>query len=1811
MAGETDKKPAAEGGEAGLDGGSYEVIRARLVAQAKQLADRTHALNARRQQTFGGTELAVVANERVRTENNCVPADILQVGGHLLLGYNVFFGLKKEVVLEDVFSLQSFDPKAPEGQAINPVPAATLPGLLDSENFVKEFTDLYKYYKDTRLRRLKATETKLFAVFQVSAQLEDVKIFHWNVLPSGAVRYVDNRGDREFPRPPSHDFEWTGTTREDHVSGQHPHVNIKDLVFVETVGGDLTIKIENNTKDGLGIYREPVEDANQALDDAKILYSIMGPLVLLKVLPYRETRWRYFIFNSRIKTVTRIDAIGQSCMQLPEDHGVVFPGGYYLRTGDTKQFGTDFAAFEFERRIDSPNGEDVLYVFYRRDQGRYTLFPYNLIRKEMQNPIQANGYSLFSDGRLVVFRQQGEEPTRLHPMQVWKTPFMSAEHAAAAPTDGSYLAKVGNAELVRGISEALSVVRLVENQDPRRETYEDLIAQAAKVADNYYWIGHAEVGDLAGALKTIRQTGELIIDEFEKVVAIRKRAREALAEVQAKQAALVKTLRPVDWKQVEQYMQALTALRSQRGVVITLREVRSIDLVALDVLEKQLVEEFDRISKACVEFLVKGDALKPVTHSLDEVLAGLEKVDNAAQLKPIEDKITALGDGLNVLAEVVSGLQVGDAVARTKILEDISTVFGHHGRVRATYQSVRKHLLTREGKAEFGAQFKLFAQTVSSALTQCDTPEKCDDQLAKLLVQLEELSGRFSEFDEFLGELAAKREEVHDALAARKQTLLDERQARVQSLVGAAERILEGVGRRAQTFKTADELNAYFAADAMVLKAKELAERMSALGASVKADEIASKVISARQDALRALRDRLELFDGGNAVVKFGSFRFNVNTQVLDVTLLARGDQMALHLGGTDFFEPIDDPEFNKTREYWHQQIVSETEQVYRGEYLAASVLGAAEAGEQGLDLQRLYAAEREPGGLIELVRRYSAERYDEGYERGLHDADAAAILEKLLALRATAGLLRVSPGPRALACLFWAYYVPAVAEGGRVNDMRPSWHRRAQSVARLRAAFRFTPLAGQLGEELAEAIGEFLRGIDLAFSPGDVARAGAYLVEELAAEKPRFVTSAAAVSLQQGLLAALDAGGQRRAFDDDLRALEGRVRERFELLQAWLGAFLAATPEAAKLAPALREAAVVMLTDRKLDREVQSTPEALDVTGLLGQHPRIHDRVLALRLDEFLERVGEFMRVRVPGFREYRRLRQQLIDREKQRLRVDEFMPRVLTSFVRNKLVSEVYLPLVGANMAKQLGAAGDQKRTDRMGMLLLISPPGYGKTTLMEYVANRLGLVFMKVNGPALGHEVVSIDPADAPNATARQEVEKVNLALEMGNNVMLYLDDIQHTNPEFLQKFISLCDGQRRIEGVWRGKSRTYDLRGKKFCVVMAGNPYTESGAAFKIPDMLANRADTYNLGDILGGQAETFALSYVENTLTSNRTLAPLATREQADVYRFARMAKGEEVQATEFSYGYSGAEVQEVLAVLRHLFRVQETLLKVNMQYIASAAMDDQYRTEPPFKLQGSYRNMNKMAEKIVAAMTTEEVDRLVDDHYQGEAQTLTIAAEQNLLKLAEMRGRQTPEQLERWTTIKREFVRVRSLGGAEDDPAVRIGGQLSILAQRVESITEAVKLAAERSATRGAAQSEASEQMMMQQQARMVELMAFAQQQAAKPAEKSAEKPAGVLAPPTVGAGGLEWARPQIARIANALEGLNQATLSVEVKNEAPPGITELLAQQVAIIERTLVPLVRAATGNLQDVKSLEVRVDQMLGMLQEIDEGLKARFGR
>lgn len=1410
--------PAPKDGNGGatMEGGSYDVIRLRLLAQAAELGAKAEALNAKRKKVFGGAELALIANERIRTEHNCIARDLVSVAGHMLFGFQVFMGLKTETGVGDVFAFYKFERKSPTGDEwdLSQVPFVEPSGagaFLTEEGFVKELRDTFKYYsKDARLLRLKRTDTRLLAAVQVGATVRDAKVFRWAIDSAGRLTYVDARGDEEIAPPPQHDFTWTQTRREDQVAGPHPHINILDTVFVETIGGDLTIKVENNTKDGRGIYREPVDDSNQTLDDADVSWAKVGHLILLRVKPFREQKYRYLVFDSRAKRVVRVDAIGLACHELPEDHGIVFPGGYYLQSGDYKLFDADTRDnddLEFERELRSPNGEDVLYVYHRRDEGEYLLLPYNSIRKEITSPLRAHGYSLFADGTMALFRAVAE-PTRVHPLQIWRTPFSTVEHAAAAPRDASYLGKVGNADLVRGISDALSLRRLATNDRPTRTTYEDLVAALSRTVDAHYWLGHAETGDILSTVASMKKTAGLVLDEFDKVEAIEKRASEALAKATAAQKELLLRVRPDDLHVVEDYLRALTTLRNQRGQLITLKELRGVDLHAVARLEGEIAARFEEVSKACVTFFLEADAFKPLVDRLDAVVVAVEKIEKATELSPFAEELDVVQQGLTLLAEVVGGLKIDDATARTRILEGVSTAFSQQNRARAVWQGRKKELSVREGKAEFGAQFRLFGQAVTGAIALCDSPEACDEQLSKLLLSLEELEGKFGELDEFTADLAQKREEVVDAIGAKRQQLLDERHRRAQNLMNAAERIIGGVVRRAKTFSGVDELNAYFASDAMVLKLGDVGAQLLALGDTVRADEVQSKIKSARQDALRALRDKTELFDGSDNVIKLGQHRFSVQTQPLELVLVPRDDRMTLHLTGTDYFEAIDDEGLASAKDLWNQTLVSEVTGaggapgVYRGEFLAASMLFDAEDGKGGLSIEILTDAARDEARLLEVVRAYAQDRLDEGYERGIHDADAAKILEKLVALRGSAGLLRFSPDARALASLYWA---------SLDADARKVLHARARSLGRLRAETAQAGAQAALAAELEAPIAIRAKELALAAGRGDLAAASRYLVEELAAEKVRFVASASADSLCRGLTTFLDENGSRHAFDDELRALEHHVSARLGVALAYVDAFVA-IKRLEHARPFVREAAVMLVTDRGVERETSAATVETTASGLLGSHPRIQNRTMRLAIDELLGRLVPFIAEHAVRFRAFRQLKASIVEREKRRLRMSEFTPRVLTSFVRNQLIDKVYLPLVGANLAKQLGSVGEKKRTDLMGMLLLVSPPGYGKTTLMEYVASKLGLVFMKVNGPAIGHEVTSLDPADAKTATARQEVEKINLAFEMGNNVMLYLDDIQHTSSELLQKFISLCDGQRRIEGVWKGQSRTYDLRAR---------------------------------------------------------------------------------------------------------------------------------------------------------------------------------------------------------------------------------------------------------------------------------------------------------------------------------------------------------------------------------------------------------------
>ncbi|NJL12621.1 MAG: hypothetical protein HC913_06245 [Microscillaceae bacterium] len=243
------------------------------------------------------------------------------------------------------------------------------------------------------------------------------------------LEYINNRSEYEFKYPEQHAFGWQRARREAYREGRHPHISIQDRVFVEAIGGDLTIKVEDNTESGEGIYSEPVE-RKQGLDDGEYYFADLGNLIILKIRPYQEQNFRYFVFNEKLHQAVRIDKIGEACILLPDQQGLIFSNGYYLQSGELKVFSNLVENLKFEKHIQAPNGEDHLFVFFNEIEGIYVLLPYNLIEQKVENPIVCNGFSLFEGGEMAYFRAQ-LEPTKTHAIQIWQTPYVGGRLCAS------------------------------------------------------------------------------------------------------------------------------------------------------------------------------------------------------------------------------------------------------------------------------------------------------------------------------------------------------------------------------------------------------------------------------------------------------------------------------------------------------------------------------------------------------------------------------------------------------------------------------------------------------------------------------------------------------------------------------------------------------------------------------------------------------------------------------------------------------------------------------------------------------------------------------------------------------------------------------------------------------------------------------------------------------------------------------------------------------------------------------------------------------------------------------------------------------------------------------------------------------------------------------------------------------------------------------------------------------------------------------------------------------------------------------------
>ncbi len=363
----------------------------------------------------------------------------------------------------------------------------------------------------------------------------------------------------------------------------------------------------------------------------------------------------------------------------------------------------------FRRLRRSPNGEDVLYVFYSPNQGRLALFNYNLIERTLSVPLIGHGYAMFEDGKMVLFEGEGEEATRVHPMQVWQTPFYSEEFADQQPTRSGFFGRIGNADLVRGISEILHVAKEIEGNQVSIARYEQLSQQPKNLLDLYYWLSDEQCLSIGKLLKEITQTSELVLDEYEKVESIRQQSAKSMNEAVSRQKSLLSLTLPDGWTDIQQFVDGLNSLNAHRGHLISLREFRYMDLEQLSEMENEIIEAQQSVSQATAAFLASDKALLPFKSQLAIFEEQIEKSQNSAQLDVPMNDMEKMSADLDMLSNLMASLSFNDVTQQTSIIDAISQIYAQLNQSRARLQQKRKSQSSVETVAQFGAQFRLFS----------------------------------------------------------------------------------------------------------------------------------------------------------------------------------------------------------------------------------------------------------------------------------------------------------------------------------------------------------------------------------------------------------------------------------------------------------------------------------------------------------------------------------------------------------------------------------------------------------------------------------------------------------------------------------------------------------------------------------------------------------------------------------------------------------------------------------------------------------------------------------------------------------------------------------------------------------------------------------------------------------------------------------------------------------------------------------------------------------------------------------------------
>lgn len=177
-----------------------------------------------------------------------------------------------------------------------------------------------------------------------------------------------------------------------------------------------------------------------------------------------------------------------------------------------------------------------------------------------------------------------------------------------------------------------------------------------------------------------------------------------------------------------------------------------------------------------------------------------------------------------------------------------------------------------------------------------------------------------------------------------------------------------------------------------------------------------------------------------------------------------------------------------------------------------------------------------------------------------------------------------------------------------------------------------------------------------------------------------------------------------------------------------------------------------------------------------------------------------------------------------------------------------------------------------------------------------------------------------------------------------------------------------------------------------------------------------------------------------------------------------------------------------------------------------------------------------------------------------------------------MRGRLTEEESARWDAIKEEYRRQKAMGGADDDPVTRVTGTLSNLGKELRAA------------------------------------MAESVQLLSKNAALSAKEAAPISDGQQVQNDLLRALTPRLDDLQHALRALHEPTV-IQLKADTSEqsgakidaNIGAMLAEQLRIVEDSLVPLANKASQDLSDSKELHNHIIQLMELMHRVDKKLRS----